>query len=72
MCCVIEVAVCAWGSTYNFVCKGGDHEMTHSCPLCNEAIDEKEIQFGEVKMLGDEYWHLDCYAEYFDEVLEEV
>jgi len=42
------------------------------CALCNEPIEEAEIQLGEVRMLGQEYWHLDCYAEYFDEVLEET
>jgi hypothetical protein len=44
----------------------------HCCALCNEAIEEKDIQFGEVQIVDDEYWHLDCYAEYYDEVLEEA
>lgn len=40
------------------------------CSLCNEHIEEVELQFGEVVRLGSEYWHAECYAEYFDEVLE--
>ena len=37
----------------------------HRCALCNEHIEEVDIQFNEVAILDDEYWHLDCYAEYF-------
>lgn len=46
--------------------------MTHTCALCNEVIMEVDIQFGDVEILDKEYWHLECYAEYFDEVLEEA
>ncbi len=42
------------------------------CALCNERIEPVDIQFGDVKIINGEYWHLDCYAEYFDEVLEEA
>ncbi|MFA6242079.1 MAG: hypothetical protein WC655_14185 [Candidatus Hydrogenedentales bacterium] len=44
----------------------------HLCALCNEAIEPVQIQFGEVKKLAGEYWHLECYAEYFEVALEEV
>ena len=44
----------------------------YRCALCNEHIEEVDIQFNEVAILDDEYWHLDCYAEYFGEVFEEA
>ncbi len=44
----------------------------HCCALCNEAIGDTEIEFGDAKIVDDEYWHLECYAEYHDEVLEEA
>lgn len=44
----------------------------HTCALCNEMIEDVLIQFGEVVIIEDEYWHMECYAEYFDEVLEEA
>lgn len=44
----------------------------HCCALCNEAIEDTDIQFGEVHIEDGEYWHLECYAEYYDEVLEEA
>ncbi len=46
--------------------------VMHRCALCNEHIEEVDIQFNEVAILDDEYWHLDCYAEYFGEVFEEA
>ena len=42
----------------------------HLCALCNERIDEVQIEFDEYVELDGEYWHVECYAEYFDEVLE--
>lgn len=42
------------------------------CTLCNEPIEDVELQFGDFRLVDGEYWHLDCYAEYFEEVLEEV
>ena len=45
----------------------------HVCAFCNETIEDVLIQFGDVRILDDnEYWHLECYAEYFDEALEEA
>ena len=44
----------------------------HLCALCNDAIMDIDIQFGEYKTSGSEYWHLDCYSEYFDETVEVV
>lgn len=40
------------------------------CRLCNESFEQVELDFGEVIQIDDEYWHADCYAEYFDESLE--
>lgn len=40
------------------------------CKLCNESFEQVELDFGEVIHIDDEYWHADCYAEYFDEALE--
>lgn len=42
------------------------------CTLCNERIDPVELEFEEAYHIEDEYWHVECYAEYFDEILEEV
>ena len=38
----------------------------------NEHIDELHIQYDEYTELDGEYWHTECYAEYFDEALEAV
>lgn len=47
------------------------------CALCNEAIDAVEFQSGEaVELDNGEFWHVECYTEYYDEaplgVLEAV
>jgi hypothetical protein len=42
------------------------------CTLCNEHIEQVDFDFKEVVELDGEYWHADCYAEYFDEALEAV
>ncbi len=42
------------------------------CRLCNEAIEEHELEFEEAYKIDDEYWHAECFAEYFGEVLEQV
>lgn len=42
------------------------------CTLCNEHIDEVQLQFGDAIEIEGEYWHAECYAEYYDEVLERV
>ena len=42
------------------------------CTLCNEHIEDVEIALGDVVVVDDEYWHLECYAEYFDVAVEEV
>ncbi|GMW03529.1 MAG: hypothetical protein AMXMBFR84_46630 [Candidatus Hydrogenedentota bacterium] len=43
-----------------------------TCAFCNEHIEEILVHFGDVRILDEEYWHLECYAEYFGEALEEV
>jgi len=40
------------------------------CTLCNEPIDEIELRFDGVIETHGEYWHTECYAEYFDLLLE--
>ncbi len=40
------------------------------CTLCNEHIEDVEFEFGDAYELDDEYWHAECYAEYFGEPLE--
>jgi len=40
------------------------------CTLCNEPIEEVELQFGDVVEVDGEYWHVECYAEYFEEILD--
>ena len=42
------------------------------CGLCNETIDQVQIDFEDAFKVEDEYWHAECFAEYFDEVLEQV
>ncbi len=42
------------------------------CTLCNEYIDEVELEFDDVVQIEEEYWHGECYAEYFDESEELV
>ena len=42
------------------------------CTLCNEEIEQITMDFGDAFKVDDEYWHAECFAEYFDEVLEEV
>lgn len=44
--------------------------MTYKCTLCNEDIEKVDFEFGEAVDLDGEYWHTECYAEYFGEVLE--
>ena len=40
------------------------------CTLCNEPIEEIEFELEGVKLIDGEYWHTECYAEYFEESLE--
>lgn len=40
------------------------------CTLCNEDITDIELQFGDAVELDEEFWHAECYAEYFGEILE--
>lgn len=42
------------------------------CTLCNEAFEQVEIEFGEMVEVDEEFWHAECYAEYFGETLEAV
>ena len=42
------------------------------CTLCNEHIEPVEVQFGDAVEVEGEYWHIECYAEYFDVVGEPV
>lgn len=40
------------------------------CRLCNEHITEIEFDFEDAFQVEDEFWHAECFAEYFGEVLE--
>jgi hypothetical protein len=42
------------------------------CALCNEDIDDSLIQFGDALKMHGEFWHAECYEEYFGEVLQKV
>ncbi len=42
------------------------------CTLCNEPFEDIEIEMNEIHEIEGEYWHTECYAEYFGETLEEV
>jgi hypothetical protein len=46
--------------------------MEHICAFCNEAIEEIDVQFGDVRIVEDEYWHIECFQEEFGEDLEEI
>lgn len=56
-----------WSKPRNFR-KGGDGKVR--CALCNEPIDYVELRFDGIIEMHGEYWHTECYAEYFDEMLE--
>jgi recombinational DNA repair protein (RecF pathway) len=45
--------------------------MQHRCAFCNETIQQVDFDFGDVHVVDDEHWHADCYAEYFDEPMDE-
>ncbi len=42
----------------------------NQCTLCNEDISDMELRFGDAVELDEEFWHSECYAEYFGEILE--
>lgn len=43
-----------------------------NCWLCNEPIEDIEIQFGEIEVIDGEYWHAECFEEYFEDALNKV
>ena len=42
------------------------------CCLCNEPIEQTEFELEIVQIVDGEYWHTECYAEYYEESLEAV
>ena len=42
------------------------------CQFCNESIEQVDIDFGEVIIAKENYWHADCFAEYFDVEPEDI
>jgi len=42
------------------------------CALCNEPIEDVELTYGDAVFVDEEYWHVECYAEYYGLALEEV
>ncbi|NLN93661.1 MAG: hypothetical protein GX130_10195 [Candidatus Hydrogenedens sp.] len=43
-----------------------------NCALCNEFVEENELVCGEALEVDGEYWHSECYVEYYGEELEEA
>jgi len=48
----------------------GKEVTTVQCRLCNEHIDDVDVQFNGVVEIEGEYWHGECFSEYFGEVLD--
>lgn len=48
------------------------NSVMQQCTLCNEHIEEFQFELGEAVEVDGEYWHADCFAEYFGEVLEDA
>jgi hypothetical protein len=42
-----------------------------TCALCNEQIEDIEVELGEVRTLNGEHWHAECFIEYFGDVFED-
>jgi hypothetical protein len=59
------------GGHFQDIPEGGESRMLHRCAFCNETIQQVEFDFGDVHVVDDEYWHAECYAEYFDEPMDE-
>jgi hypothetical protein len=51
--------------------KGGGKTMKQ-CTLCNESFEQVDLDFGEIITIEEEYWHAECYAEYFGEAALEM
>lgn len=62
----------SWGDMKNPLKESTEKEVLgmEQCTLCNEAFEQIEIEFGEIIEVDEEFWHAECYAEYFGEVLE--
>lgn len=42
-----------------------------NCALCNEPIDQYDLEMGDVQELDETFWHTECFEEYADdEILE--
>lgn len=41
------------------------------CTLCNELVDEFDIKFDGARQIEDEFWHAECYSEYFENEVEQ-
>ena len=35
------------------------------CAFCNENIEREDMELGEVVCIEGNYWHSDCFTEYF-------
>ena len=40
------------------------------CTLCNEQIEDVDLQNGDVVEVNGEYWHPECFSEYFGEIVD--
>ena len=34
------------------------------CALCNEPVDQYDLDIGEVLVLDEDCWHVECFEEY--------
>jgi len=42
------------------------------CSFCNEPIEREDMEMGEVVCVEGNYWHHDCFIEYFGVTPEEA
>jgi hypothetical protein len=40
------------------------------CRLCNEHIEDVDMDYGDIVEISGEYWHPECFAEYFGETVD--
>jgi hypothetical protein len=40
------------------------------CRLCNEYIEDVDVDYGDIVEISGEYWHPECFAEYFEETVD--
>lgn len=43
-----------------------------NCALCNEPIDQYDLEIGDVCELDEDFWHSECLEEYADDDVREL